>query len=200
MSQEASQLSSDECNVLRYACGYVAMKLQRKYLRDPSDKAAVFVECLDHMEAEGPASSLIEYTRKWVDQVNRGGLFDISDEGYHLFVAIELAMRVKLGGHLERSITPVDPTSGEGKSAIITFVTSDEDVQFQWSIVSYDIDNEQHSSELLKEIVALWLTIRGYSISRVWIEEYKTALKATNAKKSLRKRLKRSQQAPSDLD
>jgi len=28
-----------------------------------------------------------------VDKVNRGGLFDVSDERFHLFVAVEMAMR-----------------------------------------------------------------------------------------------------------
>ena len=87
--EKALHLTKDEW---RYACGYVAMKLQTRFLKQPGNKAAVFVECLDHMEAEGPTSNLLAYTREWVDRINRGGLFDVSDEAYHLFLAIELSM------------------------------------------------------------------------------------------------------------
>ncbi len=77
--------------------------MRMKFLKQPCNKAAVFGECLDHMELKGPTSSLAAYTQQWVDRVNRGGLFDTSDEGYYLFVAIELAMRPKLTDRLKRS-------------------------------------------------------------------------------------------------
>ena len=191
---EHLELTKDECNILRYACGYVAMKLQLKFLKQPGNKAAVFVECLDHMEVEGSTSSLLSYTREWVDKINRGGLFDVSDEAYYLFVAIELSMRKKLMNHLKRSITL--PESVEGKSAIVEFVTGDSDVQFHWLILSVDIEDEQDSDELLKRIVELWLNIRGFSISKGWMEDYKAIVcETTKRKKSLRKGLKRSELA-----
>jgi len=51
----------------------------------------------------GSSSSLLEYTRVYkgvVDKVNRGGLFDVSDERFHLFVAVEMAMRQTKAHHL----------------------------------------------------------------------------------------------------
>ena len=82
----------------------------------------------------------------------------------------------------------------KGSQAIVEFVTSDSDVQFHWSIVSIDIEEEKHSSEVLKDIVQLWLSIRGFSISRAWMEGYKTTVcVTTKKKKSLSKGLKRSE-------
>lgn len=183
-----TNFSKDEQNILRYACGYVAMKLHRRYLKQHGIKAATFAECLEHMEVEGPTSSLLAYTREWVDQTNRGGLFDISDAGYFLFVVIEVAMRDKL---LDR-LTPSSQTP-DSKEGIIRFVTSDSDVLFHWEMLSVDIENAQNSAELLEEIVKLWLTIRGFSISRAWIEDYKVLVsQATAKKKSLRKHLKQN--------
>ena len=66
---EHLELTKDECNILKCACGYVAMKLQLKLLKQPGNKAAVFVECHDHME--GSTSSLFSYTREWVDGENQ---------------------------------------------------------------------------------------------------------------------------------
>ena len=64
------------------------MKLHQRFIKVPGEKAAQFVESLSHMHSEGPTSSLLEYTKEWVEKVNRGGLFIISDEAYRLFVSI----------------------------------------------------------------------------------------------------------------
>lgn len=121
------------------------------------DKAAQFVECLSNMQSEGPSSSLLDYTKEWVEKVNRGGLFDVSDEAYRLFVSIELAMRNKLANHLQKQKKDViSHDSKEGKSAIIEFVIHNVDVQFYWSMISVDIEDEEHNSELLRHIVQLW--------------------------------------------
>ena len=82
------------------------------------------------------------------------------------------------------------------KSAIIEFVRKDDDVQFYWSMLSVDIE-EEHNSELLHHIVQLWLTIRGFSISKAWMENYKCAAKSDISKsKSLRKNLKTKAKTP----
>ena len=67
----------------------------------------------------------------------------------------------------------------------------DSDVQYRWDVISSDMD-EDMQLELLTHIVSLWLTIRGFSISKSWMEDYKVK-EATNTKKkkSLRKELSR---------
>jgi len=42
------------------------MKLQTEFLKQPAagNKAAVFVECLDHTKVEGSTSGLLAYTRE----------------------------------------------------------------------------------------------------------------------------------------
>ena len=161
----------------------------------PGEKAAQFVECLSNMHSDGPTSSLLDYTKEWVERVNRGGLFDVSDEAYRLFVSIEMAMRSKLTEHLKKQKMTED--SREGKSAIIDFVLKNDDIQFYWSMLSIDIEEEEHNSELLQHIIQLWLTIRGFSISKAWMEDYKCAVKSGTAKsKGLRKNLKKKTKTP----
>ena len=67
-------LSKGEQNILRYVCGYVGMKRHKCFIKQPEQKAAAFVKCLDHMHAigvMGPTSAFVEYTKEWVDKVNR---------------------------------------------------------------------------------------------------------------------------------
>ena len=183
-----SHLSKDEMNIIRYACGFVGMKLHHKFIKDHGAKAAAFVECIEQMRAVGPSSSLLEYTREWTDKVNRGGLFEVSDEAFRLFVSIEVAMRQKLESHLH-SITENDRS---GKDMIIQQVIDNCDVQFHWDMLSVDIPEEHNCLELLRHVVTLWLTIRGYSITKAWMEDYKSAVcTTTKGKKGLRKQMKK---------
>ena len=90
------------------------------------------IECLSNMSAQGDESSLIEYTRKWTLQVNRGVLFEINDMTYNLFKEIELKVRHHLFVSFHRK-------SSEGREAIIGAVCKCDNIQFYWTILSIDI-------------------------------------------------------------
>lgn len=65
-------------------------------------------------------------------------------------------------------------------------VTKNEDIQFYWAILSQDINDP----ELLGEIIKLWITVRGFSITATWMEVYKkkekkTVQKTTGLRKSI---------------
>ena len=68
------ETTEGEANALRYAAGYV---LKKKLSHRPE-----FVQCL-HQSGEG--DSYIEYTKKWIELVNRGKLFKVNDETYRFF-------------------------------------------------------------------------------------------------------------------
>ena len=77
------------------------MKLHDRFIKQDGSKAAQFVECIDSMHVVGPASSFLDYTREWIDKVNRGSLFYVSDNAYNRFVAMEIAMQVSLIKHIK---------------------------------------------------------------------------------------------------
>ena len=74
---EASQrpLTVGEANALRYAAGYVPFALKKKLSHRPE-----FVQCLDQLGVSGEGDSYLEYTKKWIELVNRGKLFNVNDE------------------------------------------------------------------------------------------------------------------------
>ena len=85
----------------------------------------------------------------------------------------------------------VSNMSTERRKSIIDAVATNEDVQFFWAMLSCDITNEEATQQVLKELVGLWLTIRGFSIAAVWIKQYKiTSATNTSKKRRLRKELK----------
>ena len=83
-----------------------------------------------------------------------------------MFHEIELGMRDRLSSILQSSIVERDQ-----KDRLVQLVADDSDVQFYWSLLSIDIDTEDNAVLLLKEIVELWLTIRGFSIAGQWLQE-----------------------------
>ena len=70
-----------------------------------------------------------------MEGVNRGGLFDVSDEAFLLFYAIEDAMRGKLKKHLSKSILMTSEQSEEAKAAIIQSVVNDCDILYRWGLI-----------------------------------------------------------------
>ena len=190
-NSDVPELTTDEESIIRYAAGYVSFKLLKKYEKASSDFAVSAVECLSAMAIDGEESSLLEYTTRWTALVNRGGLFEINDATYMLFRSIEMKVRAYMFTMFRSSTS----NSEDQREAAIKAVSNSTDVQFHWSMVSVDITDEQHAIRLLKEIVGLWVTIRGFSIAGAWLEQYKQASKSSVSKsKSLRKGLKQQSQ------
>lgn len=191
------QLSEAEENIIRYAAGYVSMSLLKKYEKGSSDKAVQYIECLSRMAVNGEESSFLAYTLEWSRTVNRGGLFEINDETFHLFQAIELDMQKRLLS----TLSSFSNKSDDRRQFIIDAAAADTDVQFVWARLSSDIKEEEHAIHLLKEIIGLWLTIRGFSIASAWTEQYKRATNTNSQKsKGLRKNLQKNSQASTSND
>ena len=58
---------------------------------------------------------------------------------------------------------------------MIDEILRNEEIQFRLAIEAVNIESEEQSQALLREIVNLWTTIRGFSIAAVWMETYKEA-------------------------
>ena len=101
-SVSESMTKPDELNVLRYACGYVGRKLLKQYEKKHEDVAVQYVACLGEMAVEGEGSDVLSYTKQWLELVNRGGLFPLSDEAFRFFIEIELCVCTYLRHHLLR--------------------------------------------------------------------------------------------------
>ena len=147
---ENVKLLADEENALRYASGYIAMKLFKKVKKLNGKKAASYRECLSHMSIGGEESSFYEYTLQWIKSIDRGGLFHVNDNCFKLFKSIELKTQKLLPKHLKGA---TDAT----KDQIIQNIVDDDRVQLDWCYVAVDIADERDADELLKMIVENWV-------------------------------------------
>lgn len=185
---EIPDISCDELNAIRYAAGYVIVSVRRKLRLAKSDiptnKALIdFLNTL-HVDDNNSDETMLEYTTRWINKVNRGGLFIIGDKVFETFCAMEMVQRTflkDLGNPLHHKID-IDAIEKE--------LIEDVDVQFWWALVCACLDNDL-TELLLKKIVKLWVTLRGFAYANAIVEQYKECTKtALKRKHALRKDLK----------
>ena len=91
-------LTVEEENALRYAAGYVPHKLLKKYRANPSKTADIFIFCFQSMEQPNEVNQFVmdhqqytfhDYTTAWIEKINRGELYRVSDATYKLFYYME---------------------------------------------------------------------------------------------------------------
>ena len=195
-SLQCQELDEEEEQIVRYAAGFVPMSLLKKHEKGSTDRSVEFVECLSKMAVNGDESSFLSYTLEWSRTVNRGGLFEVNDEAYRLFKRIETRMQNQLRAMLNSALS----VPGKREIIIDSVAGDDDDVQFLWLLLSCDITDEDDAICLLKEIIGLWLTIRGFSIATSWMEEYKMKTATIKKTKGLRKSLKQKSDTKSNDD
>ena len=177
--------TKDEMNALRYVAGYVPHKLLRKHEVKDDQRSDEFTTCLGNMAVVGESCDLFEYTKEWLEKVNRGGLFPVNDETFTFFVSVEKVVRRVLTALVTNVSQDVNL-----KQEVVQKASQDADVQFYWTLLSQDISSEEDAVMLLNEILNLWVTIRGYSLAASWVENYKSTNKRTTQKSvGLRKSL-----------
>ena len=177
------QLIKDEMNALRYASGYVARKLLKKYENEHSRKklgikAEQFEECLCNMAVAYDETDFTKCTSEWIRRIDRGGLFPVNDITLTFFVAVEKVTRQ----NLPHQYCKEKDESTCIKQSVIKAITEDDDVQFYWTLISQDIEKEDHAIELLLDIADMWVKIRGFSLASSWLEEYKEKTRASKSR------------------
>jgi len=91
-----------------------------------------------------------------------------------------------------RQLLPSLLHEADKKDKFIDSLISNDNILFYWEIVGADFeeDDQQVHTNLLRKILELFLTVRGFSYASAWLEKYKQRAKKGNQKaKSLRKKI-----------
>lgn len=182
--QDSVELTEAESGVLRYVAGYICRHLQKKLERESHEFKEEMILCLMELTKDDDTGEEHGTDEHWTDLIDRGGLWHIKETTHQFFCATEYVVRQVLK-------TPVKP-SPPSKPEMVQKVTSDDDVQFYWLIVTADFEIDDHviHEMLLNKIVELFITVRGFSLASGWLEKYKQCTKKpTQRTKSLRREL-----------
>ena len=179
---KGSPLTQIEKNALRYVAGYVCRKV-RDNLKEPSCKVSdkeSMIQCLEEISGGTDEERDAE---EWTRMIDRGGLWQINDDVFSLFVIMEEEIRQKLTKDSASKLR-------EGtKTEILVGLMQNEELLVQWCFVVGTPVNDS-SSVLLQKIAELYLTVRGFAFATSCLELYKQAHKKTlQKKKALRKEL-----------
>ena len=174
-------LTFEERNALRFFAGYVLRNVYNKLEvsvvpeRTNMQLCVMTLVCDEDDELEG--------TELWLNAIDRGGLWHVSDATYMLFTILEEDIRKFF---TTRHLTKLQEST---KSQIIDHLTNNGDVLFQWCLLTACIPDSA-ASLLLKKIVELYVTVRGFAFASSCVEMYKQQTKQPLQRKTaLRKKI-----------
>ena len=171
-------MSREEENALRYVAGYVIRKVLEDFKgqnksSEPSEEVLLLYSFSGDEDSDGG-------TEQWTDSVDRGGLWHISDQTYHLFCIAEEVCR----SHLKKA----NLTEG-AELGMFDVLHDNVDLMFHWSILSAEIEDSKGMA-VLKAIIKLYISIRGHAFASSCLELYKQHQRKTlQKKKALRTEL-----------
>ena len=173
-------LDYQESNALRYAAGYVPRAIRKRLERGSHPLKEELVLCLVELcEDDGTD---VDASADWTKAISRGGIKLVNNKTYHIFHAVEMNVRQ----HFSQTSAP---TLSAGSKVELESIATDEDVLFSWSIISAEWE-EKEEQILLRMLIDLWVTVRGFSFAKSMLEMYKQAQKKTVQKsKGVRKQL-----------
>jgi len=165
-AQEEVSITLDEENAIRYMAGYVLRKLK-------NNKIAIDYLVQKDREYIDQTSST-----QWVKLIDRGGLVHVTEECHQLFLSMELVIRHYM--HAEK----LELMDERCQEHLTNMILLDDDVLFNWTMTGGE------DEATLKEIVQLWISIRGNSFAKSIMEKYKKkSKKITSKSKGLRTKL-----------
>lgn len=177
---EQREFDEIEENAIYYAAGYIIRKLIWKYEKTSIEDSKLFINALWDMIGEDcysveATSTYNDYVKIWIKAQDRGGLQHVSNDTFNCFKAIEV-------------ITYQLIERGYEKEYVTSQAYSDPNILFYWELIS-DLKQEK-SMILLHDVIELWFTVRGFTLTNRLFEEYKLASKCNiKGKKGLRKTL-----------
>ena len=179
----------EEENALRYVSGYVCRKVQQKIgasnLKTREEMIQFCVELSGDEDSD-------RGTEEWTNTIDRGGLWHVNDNTYIVFCVLEVEIRKHL------NISAAKDLDNGTQETILKAVLKNEDLLFQWALVTSNSDDEV-GQKVLELICELYLTVGGFAFAKSCLELYKqTHKKSIQKSKALRKSI--ASKTDSDMD
>ncbi|CAH1241400.1 Hypp6358 [Branchiostoma lanceolatum] len=186
-------ISSHEEQVLRYIAGYIPHALLRRYQRFSNKTAQVYVAVLQKWKVSAVTktqTTFLEYTKGWVDRVNRGGLFLVTDDVYLFFRVVEKVVRTTANFDqvCKHKLTGI-------KEDIMKNLESNYLVNHYWSTrLACSITSEKASIALLETVLSYYVSLRCRSFAEAYmlVTNHRNKNASKKGEKCLRKSLNKS--------
>ena len=164
-----------EQEVIRYAAGYIIYSLRKRYYKlSRSTKkttkvaATATLQFLDlvKVKAHGLESkTFLDFTRKWIELRNRGGLVVINDDMYLFIRRIESCVRSILDFQFIKNYKGEDLRDVIGER-----ILKNSTVNNYWDKLARNIENTKLKNFLKEQIISKWVDIRARSYVNAYIQ------------------------------
>ena len=156
--------------------GFIPRAVKKNLLKSRHPLKKALLLCLYDLLDDGDEEH--DDTCQWIDLIDRGGLTNVNMATYNVFLCIELEIRK----HLASAQLP-------NLKDVAEDIKKNDYIQFYWALVSMDWEEEE-SQALLGLVVDKYITTRGFSFTRAYVEKYKALQhKSVQKSKGLRKQL-----------
>ena len=177
-SQEDLRLTEDQQQIVRYVAGYIIFSLTKKwkmvYRNKKSMVASAAVDFLKSIRITSNnirANSFLDFSMKWVELVNRGGLVIVNDDFFIFIRRIENTVRQLLTIDMLRNYRGEDL-----RDLLMTSLEKHDGINATWDNLSRLIPNDDLRKELKREILVKWVDIRTKSFVKSFVQIIKRAL------------------------
>ena len=163
------KLSTAEEQTLRYVAGYIAFAMGKFYAKKKGTVVGKAVlQLLDtwkQRKDNGSETTFLDYTNKWVERVNRGGLYVVNDEFYIFIRKVENEARTILNRKL------IIHYRGEDlREVLMKAFQKSEGIDISWCSVARCIEDEEIRSLLKHQVLEKWISIRARSFLKCWTQ------------------------------
>ena len=181
-TEQQKPLSNEEQETLRYVAGYVVFSMRKHYkslldsnvpsTREFSGAAVKFLKSIDtKFEKDLESRSYLDFTKKWIEVKNRGGLVQINDNAFIFVRRVENEVRKIL------TIDFLKTYRGEDlRESIHEHLSKSGLVNSAWMTLTSKIGNEHMRKILKKQFLQKWVDIRARSFVSNYIELVKNML------------------------
>lgn len=149
---ERMKLTKSEEESLYYVSGYIVFSLKKNIKNKLSTNGKSIISLMNSWGCKGDNDfadiSIEQYTRAWLEQVNRGGLFQVNQNFYHFIVNIEKVARTLL------NLTLFSTYSGENiKEVLKKKFKASSSIRARWNNLTSAFANEDLKSKLFNALI-----------------------------------------------
>ena len=121
--------------------------------------------------------NFLDFTHRWVEQVNRGGLVEVKDEFYLFIRSIENSVRKTL------NISLIQRYEGEDlRDVLRNEILQNNLVEKYWQSLVHYLPSEQLANTLKLQIVEKWIDIRARSFVSCYVQLLKRRIASSKIK------------------
>ena len=166
------KITRSEEQTIRYVAGYLCYSLQKKikHVHTPEGKAVTALLSrwgTDSNDDLKKNATLSDYTQAWVDVVNRGGVFKVSDQFFNFVLQIERVARTVINCNL------LCQRGTDIKKTLIAKFEGNPFVSEKWDELTSDVENRELVEKIKTGILETWANTRLYAFIAAVMQIYK---------------------------